>query len=791
MKKRICFVFLIVLVLLAAAVTVACSDASEPQGCRGDHSYGEPVVIKAPTCTQAGETQRICSECGNSSRGHLDRIDHIFENGFCTMCEKYEDENMQFELNGDGESYKVSKYNEHAQTEVTVPQTYRGKPVTVIGASAFFGNQHMQRINLPSTIVEIGGGAFSGCTALEAPTLPEGLKTIANHAFFGCKFETITLPSSLTSFGTAFQQCMNLKELTFPAGVTEIPDNAFWLCNSLQSVTMLGEVTRVGVDAFSSCKQLRSFFAKGTPAIESKAFNGCAELRVLDVEKGVSKIADGAFSGCMRLYSLTLAENLTEIGNAFGGMFLTGGLTRLARVINYSSLDLVLEDKSAYGGIMRYARNGAINLTYGEPVPSEIEYINGFVFFVESGTSLDGTEIHKWYTLIDYVGEDRMPQFPDLRSDEYVLREYTIAAYAFYENDTLLLADLPEGVTRIEDNAFTECNRLLRVDIPSTVEYVSYLTNSIDGHITEIINRTKIDLSGKVNACDRLLYLNQELDPILYPKHSFDTIIKNENGFLIADWHEHIGDPLDRYVLCYVGDAGTLNIPPLPTDKTFSGYIIRSYAFANSGCVGVTLPSGVTRIEQFAFQSVNIGTLAVPDSVTYIGECAFMNAKIESLTIPETARICRIFGDSSAVVGHYYDGEGLRYVGSVLIDANIDSDDETVVKDGTVRIGDEAFAGEGKMLNLTVPEGVKYIGSYLCRGCVSLKILRLPKSIEEIGYGLIVRCNALEKIVYGGTAAEWAALIEGVNIWGNEGNKSYTVECSDGTVNMFNNVIVE
>lgn len=790
--------FAIILLSICICVCVfvgltSCSDSNEPTGCGNDHSYGEPVVVKEATCMENGETHRICSECGDILHDYPSRINHIYENGFCTMCERYEDEYMYFELNDDGESYKVSEYrgDANAGTVVTVPQTYRGKPVTVIGANAFAGTQHMTKINLPSTITEIGGSAFSNCTSLEAPILPEGLKIIQNSAFMGCKFETISLPSGLTVLGKAFQNCSNLKELTIPVGITEIPDEAFWLCNSLESVTMLGEVERVGLKAFKDCQKLKSFSAKGTPIIESEAFRGCGELCLFDVKEGVGKIGNSAFSGCMRLYSITLAEELTEIGaNAFTcDLFLHNGLPRLAQVINYSSLDLVLEDKSAYGGIMRFARNAAINLERDDVVPSAIEYINDFVFMVETGTSLDGEEVHKWFTLIDYIGDDYAPQFPDLRSDEYVLEDYTIASYALYQNDIILFADMPEGVTCIEDYSFSDCNRLLRIDIPLSVEYVSYFTNSYDCNIAEIINRTLIDLSKMKNICgESLLSLNQVSEAIDSNRHDWTSHIKNVDGFLVYDWYENIDDPIDRYILGYIGEASTLSIPSLPTDKQFNGYIIRSYAFADSTCVGVALPNGLTRIEEGAFQSVNIGTLVIPNSVEYIGFASFADAKIEQLTIPDTTRVNRIFGYG----GSNFDDEGIRYVGNILIDADISSDDDIVVKEGTVRIGDEAFWCERSMVKLTIAEGVKYIGINLCYDCSNLKTIVLPKSVEEIGNGLINRCNALERIIYGGTMAEWLSLVENVQLCdGMSGRIEYIVECSDGSIDMLNNNVVE
>lgn len=780
MKKTFKSIVFLSIGISLLATLCACSNTAPQNPCYNGHTYGEETVIRNATCSQEGMTSIECTACGDTIHNYSNKIDHIYENGFCTMCQRYEDEYMVFQLNDDGESYKVSEYKDNSRTEVTVPATFNGKPVTVIGGQAFANTQNLIRINLPDTIVELGGGAFSGCTSLEAPILPESLKVIKNHAFYGCKFETVELPRGLTELGNAFQNCSNLKSLTIPAGVTVIPDEAFWLCHSLESVTMLGEAERIGVKAFKDCKKLVRFSAKGTPAIEEQAFTGCGELRIFDVPEGVSKLGKSAFAGCMRMYSITLAESLTEIGSAFGNdQPLSIGAPRLAQIINYSSIELMPKDSTNFGGITRYARNTAINFKRGETVPSKIEYINDFVVMSETATDPEGDTVYKWFTIIDYVGNDYAPKFPDLSSDDYVIMDYTVAAYAFYMNSTIMLADMPEGITCIEDSAFADCSRLLRIDIPFSVKSVSFHIGY--GNIAEVINRTHTDISSIANTHSNLLYLNQELDPILYPKNNFDSLIKNVNGFLIMDHRENIHDPIDRYILAYVGEGDALNIPEKPSGDEYGEYIIRTYAFANSACTSAVIPNGVTRIDQYAFMGVILGSLTVPDSVKYIGEAAFVGSRIEQLTIPATTQVNRIFGTG----GSGYGSDGIRYHGNILIDTDNTVKGDTAVKEGTVRIGDWSFASRTAITAITLPEGVKYIGTRAFSDCTALTTLVLPKSVEELADYIIDDCTSLEKIIYGGTVEEWLALIENVQLCGSMSRYiEYDVECSNGTVHM-------
>ena len=52
-------------------------------------------------------------------------------------------------------------------TEVVVPDTYLGQPVTVIGEGAFESNTVITSVTLPNSITTIGKAAFKGCSNLK------------------------------------------------------------------------------------------------------------------------------------------------------------------------------------------------------------------------------------------------------------------------------------------------------------------------------------------------------------------------------------------------------------------------------------------------------------------------------------------------------------------------------------------------------------------------------------------------------------------------------------------------
>ncbi|MBQ8463334.1 MAG: chitobiase/beta-hexosaminidase C-terminal domain-containing protein [Prevotella sp.] len=86
------------------------------------------------------------------------------------------------------------------KTSYTVPST-----VTVIGRSAFTGNDKLEYLTLPEGLLEIQESAMSNMYRLNTCNIPSKLKTIGNSAFNGCQLvfadNTLTLPKTLKSLG--------------------------------------------------------------------------------------------------------------------------------------------------------------------------------------------------------------------------------------------------------------------------------------------------------------------------------------------------------------------------------------------------------------------------------------------------------------------------------------------------------------------------------------------------------------------------------------------------------------
>lgn len=120
-------------------------------------------------------------------------------------------------MNNDGESYSVIGIGTCTDTDVVIPATYNGLPVTDIGASAFRDIHSMTSIVIPVDVTCIGNYAFHTCISLTSINISNGVTSIGSMAFSGCSSLTsIVIPDSETNIGWhTFAYCSGLTDITF------------------------------------------------------------------------------------------------------------------------------------------------------------------------------------------------------------------------------------------------------------------------------------------------------------------------------------------------------------------------------------------------------------------------------------------------------------------------------------------------------------------------------------------------------------------------------------------------
>lgn len=163
-----------------------------------------------------------------------------------------------------------------------------------------------------------------------------------------------------------------------------------------------------------------------------------------------------------------------------------------------------------------------------------------------------------------------------------------------------------------------------------------------------------------------------------------------------------------------------------------------------------TIPNGVIRIGDGAFQRVNLTVINMPNSVKSIGEGVFNNCTcLTAVKLSNTLEsigygafnCCYSLKDislpSSLRVFETISGGGSTFWGCAAIT-------EIVIPQGVTTIPGQAFYGCTQLASVSIPEGVKKIDTQAFSGCNSLTTITLPSSMEYIGNSAFETLNLEE-----------------------------------------------
>ena len=292
-----------------------------------------------------------------------------------------------------------------------------------------------------------------------------------------------------------------------------------------------------------------------------------------------------------------------------------------------------------------------------------------------------------------YDGEDAELTVP-AELDGHPVRE--IGNDAFYGCESLTAVTLPIGLTSIGENPFRSSDLLAKINVsPDDPVFAQ-----IDGVLYEKATKTLIS----------------------YPAG------KEGNSFAVPDG------------ILAIGDRAFIGCDSLTT---------------------VTLPEGLTTIGDEAFYGCSsLTTVTLPEGLTSIGDSAFSNcSSLTSVTLPDSLTsiganpftYCPLLEKISVSPDHpvfeQFDGVLYEKATRTLICCPAGKAGDTfAVPDGTLTIGDYAFACCNSLTTVTLPEGLASIGDSAFSFCESLTAVTLPNSLTSIGKNPFSSCSSLAKI---------------------------------------------
>lgn len=425
-----------------------------------------------------------------------------------------------------------------------------------------------------------------------------------------------------------------------------------------------------------------------TEEIGEKAFMGNTVLETALLPSKVSRIEDNAFMGCAALKEVCFGDGLRVIGiEAFKNC------VSLARVDFSGGLTLI------GSGAFEWCKSlSSITL------PDSVQYVRGYAF--SYCKSLKKVKLSKGMKEIDHK--------------------------VFYGCESLETVDIPEGVETIGSEAFQDCDSLRSLRLPATLARLN--TDSFPG-------------------CGSLVeFITDKIPPIYngfkdYSAeewgirfHSGESNLKQDDDFIFLEDEEPI-------LIGYRGKS--LNIT-LPKDYKGKKYSIRGSAFKHSAVTSITVPEGMTELDEYAFAYCKtlktvvfpqgmtelpkgvcfwcegLESVTLPDGLVTVGEDAFNRCGLKTLTLPDSVTTV---GKSSF--------SGCSSLVEVKLGAGVK----------TLAIG--CFYGCSALTSIVVPDGVTELGTVAFKECTSLKCVKLPDTVKVVGHSVFEQCTSLTSLPEG------------------------------------------
>ena len=343
----------------------------------------------------------------------------------------------------------------------TIPETMNQNKLTTIGAGAFKDNAKITKVSLSNNIENIEDNAFFNCTSLKGIIAPQvkyvgfnilgqttcetsldvnsGLKyiNIGNSAIVtgfidgNDKRTKLEIPSKLGEAKVisinyrAFTGNTNLKELVIPSSMVSISDEAFDGCINLDEGE-ISKVVRVGKNAFTKNLERRT----------SGDYSYCVignEVKIVGYQGNDKEVKE-----------ITIPEEIDGIKVTSIGSQAFLGYTKLETVTNFNKgvkTNITDVENDAFLG------TALINKIY-----------NNYIYNP------------KTKTIRGYIGTNSEIIIPSEINGSKIC---AIEESAFKDNINLKKVTISDGITTIENKAFSGCTSLETIVKPKTITKIA------------------------------------------------------------------------------------------------------------------------------------------------------------------------------------------------------------------------------------------------------------------------------------------------------------------------------
>lgn len=417
-------------------------------------------------------------------------------------------------------------------------------------------------------------------------------------------------------------------------------------------------------------------------------------------------------------------------------------------------------------------------------------------------------------TNLTKIGKSALAKCHRLKSLTIPNSVTTIGEEAFYNCQSLTSVNIPDKVTVINERTFSECEKLSKVTIGNNVTIIySDAFLSCQGLKTVYYEGTASDWNDILIVGESLitgdkLYYYSETEP---EKGNFWHYDESKNAKI---WNEHehvyakdgicticdelyipVATDLEYtlkdyyYIVSGIGNE-TRKIFAIPSTHNGKPVLeIGENAFFNqSDLTHVTIPDGITKIDDYAFCGcTNITSIIIPDSVTVIGfgsfgDCTGLTSitigsnvtAIESIAFYNCNKLVEVINKSSLAIERNASDHGL--VGAYALNVKTEgaSDivrfedylfynyrnenlllgylgNDTVIDfpnytESSYSVYKYAFANNEAITSVIFNAKVSNLGDFAFYNCSGLTTVEIGMKLETIGTAAFANCNNLKKL---------------------------------------------
>ena len=695
-------------------------------------------------------------------------------------------DDLEFTPNSDGQSYSVTGIGTCTDSEIIIPPSYKGKPVTEIADNALEGYTGIVRVVIPDSVTIIGESAFEGCSGLASLEIGTSVTTIKENAFLNCTALTsVSLYPSLSNITYSFDNT-NILSVVFYGTQEQLSS---LLCPAMAYADWFDQ----------NGNALIYWYAE-----YDKQTNPQAWLNWL-VESG---------------------ERFYRKEQNYGPYYFTHTDGQYA-----TPFELWPSGSSDKQFQLLYKMDKLEENFYPDDYPYTFE-----IWYKEKYANVPYKCVStKPWSAIDDWGSSRLYRLPvynegmnDLHTNGEMPNEYDIVIVVYDDstghivswcNDTILYSDSSE----------------LFVQQAREEGVINYVQPTNE---PTIVTSNGITYKYLDNCCI-VIKADSTLSAVTIPERFLGNPVVGIGPYAFSGCSITsitIPDSVTSIGHCAFDGCRSLTSVTIPDSATSIG----SYAFYGcEGLTSVTIPDSVTFVGSHAFNScTSLKSVILPDSVTFIGSYAFYDCmSLTSVTIPSNVtvifdraflgcskliEVCnrssldivagnegngmvayyakRVYNEGNSCLYTTSDGyifyengnevylvayvgmetqltlpnkyNGKNYRINLGAFENCTSLTSVTILDSVTSIGSYAFYSCEGLTSVTIGDSVASISRYAFEDCTSLTSITIGSGVTAIGDCAFYGCDGLTIVYYRGTEVQWAEISID---WGNDSLTSATI----------------